>query len=470
MSHIAKATNPRRAQNPLRAVFVVGIVGAVLLVVLMLWLGGLSKRSNALSTKEPVPPINVSVLSVRRHPEVLSRTTRLNNVKAGMAAYTNDLPSGSCTEMTWLGETLTSINTSATMVPGSLVKILVAVAAIKTLGADYTYTTEIRGNLVNGVVGDLYVVGGGDPLLVRRDYVATEKYPTLYPTSLEALIDATVASGVKQITGSVIGVESRYDTQRYVSVWPESFHGVEAGPLGALMSSDAMVAATGMRATNPADGAAMDVSSLLSARGVVVTGSVRVGRVADDLPVLASVVSAPMSDIVTELLVNSDNNTAELILKEMGLKSKGEGSTAAGLTALQEFLQANYKDDVAVLSDGSGLSAQNGATCSLTMKVLADNEDWLLPSLAIAAETGTLRDFFRASPVAGIMRAKTGTLTNVKGLAGYVPVEDDEAVRFSLIMNAPSADQQSVFLAHWNDLAEVMALASAQPSALQLAP
>jgi D-alanyl-D-alanine carboxypeptidase len=68
------------------------------------------------------------------------------------------------------------------------------------------------------------------------------------------------------------------------------------------------------------------------------------------------------------------------------------------------------------------------------------------------------------------MRAKTGTLTNVKGLAGYVPVEDDEAVRFSLIMNAPSADQQSVFLAHWNDLAEVMALASAQPSALQLAP
>jgi serine-type D-Ala-D-Ala carboxypeptidase/endopeptidase (penicillin-binding protein 4) len=470
VSRIVEATNPRRARNPLRAVFVVGIVGALLLVVLMLWLSGLSKRSSALSTKEPVAPINVSVLSVRRHPDVLSRTTRLNNVKAGMAAYTNDLPSGSCTSMTWLGETLTSINTSASMVPGSLVKILVAVAAIKTLGPDYTYTTEIRGNLVNGVVNDLYVVGGGDPLLVRRDYVASEKYPTLYPTSLEALIDAAVASGVKQVTGSVIGVESRYDTQRYVSVWPESFHGVEAGPLGALMSSDAMVAATGMRATNPADGAAMDVSSLLSARGVLVTGSVRVGSVADDLPVLASVVSAPMSDIVTELLVNSDNNTAELLLKEMGLKSKGEGSTAAGLTALQEFLQANYKDDVAVLSDGSGLSAQNGATCSLMMKVLADNEEWLLQSLAIAAETGTLRDFFKTSPVAGIMRAKTGTLTNVKGLAGYVPVEDDEAVRFSLIMNAPSADQQSVFLPHWNDLAEVTALASAQPSALQLAP
>ena len=472
VSHAPEGTGrtPRRAQNPLRAVFVVGVVGAIALAVLMVWLGSLAQRSNTKVTNEPVAPLSVSVLSVRRHPEVLSRTTRINNVKTGMPAYVSDLPAGSCTSMSWLGETLTDVNTAAQMVPGSLVKILTAVAAIKLLGPDYTYTTEVRGDVVNGVVGDLYIIGGGDPLLVRREYIATEKYPTLFPTPLESLIDAVVASGVKQVSGAIVGVEARYDSQRYVSVWPESFRGVESGPLGALMSSDAMVAATGMRTEEPAIGAAMDVGSLLSARGVIVSGATRKGIAPADLALLGSVQSVPMSQIVVEMLVNSDNNTAELLLKELGLQQKGEGSTAAGLTALQEYLQREYPNETTMIFDGSGLSAQNSAACRLVMTLLADNEEWLSDSFAVAAETGTLRDSFKGSPVAGVMRAKTGTLSNVKGLAGYVPVEDSEALRFVLILNAPGADQQSIYVAHWNDLAEVAALASASPSASQLAP
>jgi D-alanyl-D-alanine carboxypeptidase/D-alanyl-D-alanine-endopeptidase (penicillin-binding protein 4) len=137
---------------------------------------------------------------------------------------------------------------------------------------------------------------------------------------------------------------------------------------------------------------------------------------------------------------------------------------------VQEFLKREYSDHTALLSDGSGLSAQNGFTCSFVMDVLSDHEEWLLPSLPIAGESGTLRDMFRTSPIAGIMRAKTGTLSNVKGLAGYVPVEGDDSVQFVLMMNAPSVDQQSVFMPHWNDLAEVTALASSSPSASELAP
>jgi D-alanyl-D-alanine carboxypeptidase/D-alanyl-D-alanine-endopeptidase (penicillin-binding protein 4) len=460
----------RRASNPLRVVIAAGVVGTVLLAILMVWLGNIASRSEALATKEPIAPVSVSVLSVRRHPDVLSRTTRLNTVQSGMDAFVSDLPSGSCTSMTWLNKTLTATNMNATLVPGSLVKVLTAVASMEILGPDFRFVTEVRGSIVNGVVADLFIVGGGDPVLVRSNYPTTEKYPTLYGTTLDTLADSVVASGVRQILGAVVGVESRYDTARFVSVWPETFNGVEAGPLGALMSSDAMVGSTGMRANEPANGAALDFSSLLAARGVSVTGSTRVGQLPDGLTVLATIESAPLSEIVKELLINSDNNTGELLLKEMGFKEKGEGSTAAGITVVQEFLKREYSDHTALLSDGSGLSAQNGFTCSFVMDVLSDHEEWLLPSLPIAGESGTLRDMFRTSPIAGIMRAKTGTLSNVKGLAGYVPVEGDDSVQFVLMMNAPSVDQQSVFMPHWNDLAEVTALASSSPSASELAP
>jgi D-alanyl-D-alanine carboxypeptidase/D-alanyl-D-alanine-endopeptidase (penicillin-binding protein 4) len=463
-------TPSRRASNPLRAVFIVGIVGAIALSALTIFLGNVASRSEALSTKEPVPPLSVSVMSVRRHPDVLSRTTRLNAVRAGLPAFVSDLPTGSCTSMTWLGESLTSVNTTTTMVPGSVVKILTAIVAREVLGPDYRFTTEVRGAVVDGVVGDLFIVGGGDPVLVRNNYPATEKYPTLYGTSLDALADLVVGAGLKSILGAVVGVENRYDTQRFISVWPDSFNAVEAGPLGALISSDAIAGATGTRVAEPANGAALDFSSLLAARGISVTGSTRVGVAPEDLPLVASIQSAPLSDIAIELLVNSDNNTGELLLKELGFTQKGDGSTAAGLTVIQEFLQAKYPNETALLFDGSGLSAQNGFSCDLVITLLADNEEWLLESLPIAGETGTLRDMFKGSPAAGVMRAKTGTLTNVKALAGFVPVEDSEALRFVLILNSRSADQPSIFMPHWNDLAEVTALASASPTAAELAP
>jgi D-alanyl-D-alanine carboxypeptidase len=246
----------RRASNPLRVVIAAGVVGTVLLAILMVWLGNIASRSEALATKEPIAPVSVSVLSVRRHPDVLSRTTRLNTVQSGMDAFVSDLPSGSCTSMTWLNKTLTATNMNATLVPGSLVKVLTAVASMEILGPDFRFVTEVRGSIVNGVVADLFIVGGGDPVLVRSNYPTTEKYPTLYGTTLDTLADSVVASGVRQILGAVVGVESRYDTARFVSVWPETFNGVEAGPLGALMSSDAMVGSTGMRANEPANGAA----------------------------------------------------------------------------------------------------------------------------------------------------------------------------------------------------------------------
>ena len=89
------------------------------------------------------------------------------------------------------------------------------------------------------ITGDVWLVGGGDPLLATQDYVHTFRRPPEPVTSLEALADGVVAAGVTQITGRVVGDESRYDTQRYVASWPARYiRAPEIGPMSALSVND----------------------------------------------------------------------------------------------------------------------------------------------------------------------------------------------------------------------------------------
>ena len=73
------------------------------------------------------------------------------------------------------------------------------------------------------VSGDVWLVGGGDPLLMTDPYVAHFKYQPVTHTSLEALADEIVASGVHEVTGSIVGDDSRYDQLRYLPQWPSRF-------------------------------------------------------------------------------------------------------------------------------------------------------------------------------------------------------------------------------------------------------
>ncbi len=75
------------------------------------------------------------------------------------------------------------------------------------------------------MTGNLYLVGGGDPLLRTADYVATLRYKELIYTHLEDLANAVRAAGVTHVTGAVVGDESRYDTQRYVPTWKPCVRG-----------------------------------------------------------------------------------------------------------------------------------------------------------------------------------------------------------------------------------------------------
>ena len=363
------------------------------------------------------------------------------------------------------------VRSSNAYVPASTTKIVTAAVALDILGPTFTFETHVHGAIdAAGIVGDLYLVGGGDPILVRSEYPPTEKYPTFSGTSLESLADAVVAAGVKQVSGAIVGIDNRYDDKRYVDVWPDEFNSIEAGPLGALMVDDGAILGTGLKPDDPAISAATELRVLLEARGVGVGALSRRDLSVNDTPSIAKVVSAPLTAIISEMLVNSDNNTAELLLKEIGLAKGGAGTTDAGLQVVMSKL-ADWKiDKNVVLFDGSGLASENRISCNVFMSLLT-KFDTTLPSLmATAGQTGTIRDAFTDQPLNGLLRGKTGTLNGVKALVGYVPIDNTDPVIFSLVMNRTGIDNKSSYRPIWYDLADSLSRARATPRADQLVP
>jgi D-alanyl-D-alanine carboxypeptidase len=90
--------------------------------------------------------------------------------------------------------------------------------------------------------------------------------------------------------------------------------------------------------------------------------------------------------------------------------------------------------------------------------------------MAVAGKTGTLREMFLDSPLEGILVGKTGTLNGVKALAGYVPIDGDDPVRFVLLLNKPGIDNKSAYRPVWALLGDGLRRASAGPRTDDLAP
>jgi D-alanyl-D-alanine carboxypeptidase/D-alanyl-D-alanine-endopeptidase (penicillin-binding protein 4) len=192
---------------------------------------------------------------------------------------------------------------------------------------------------------------------------------------------------------------------------------------------------------------------------------------AEGEPVLASVQSAPLSEIVEELLTTSDNVTAELLLKEIGLAATGVGSTAAGVSVIADRLASwGVSTEGLALYDGSGLSSDNRISCSTLVGVLAHlgGTGPVFDGLPVAGETGTLADYFEGTPVEGELRAKTGSLAEARALSGYFPAADGSMLEFSFLVNGEGAKGRSERL--WDELAAALDSYPQGPSAEALAP
>ncbi len=222
-------------------------------------------------------------------------------------------------------------NAELSLVPASNMKLATAAAALLQLGPDYRLTTRVLASRLpvgEELYGDLYLVGGGDPLLYTSEYLATfVRLPSVY-TQIEDLAKQVYDRGLRRINGSIVGVATRYDDRRIASqlISEESYQYV--GPLSALLINDGYTNYAERRdlgtlptpASNPTLFTAAEFDDLLEALDMVITQRPRVAGRDENIRgfiEIARIESAPLSELLLSLLTDSDNTTAELLIKEI---------------------------------------------------------------------------------------------------------------------------------------------------------
>ncbi|MGB0113791.1 MAG: D-alanyl-D-alanine carboxypeptidase/D-alanyl-D-alanine-endopeptidase [Ilumatobacteraceae bacterium] len=481
---------------PLLGLFVVMLIPVALLVALLMWSDGEADEHEAAVDGEssipeappvvaPVQPaLDTSLLAYRRTPALVGSVRDANQLAAAMEQLYVFVGEGSCVAVAVDGRTVSTRNPTTPVIPASTHKLLVATVALDVLGPDHRFTTSVASPpVVDGVIeGDVFLVGGGDPVLTSDDYpIDQDRQPAFNTTSLDALADAFVATGVTTIRGAIVGDGSRFDDERTIESWGPGVALVDAGPIDALVVNDSRRLGRTGRQSDPDTTAAREFARLLGARGVTISNGWDSGTTPPEVGVVASIQSAPLSDILAEMLTTSDNDTAEILLKELGVADAGLGTLAAGLTVIDRTLRGwgVPMDDVRLV-DGSGLSSENRVTCAALLAVLDRAAGTpVAAGLPIAGRTGTLTDEFAGTAVEGRLIAKTGTLGNppadqdppeVKGLAGYLPVESGETLSFAMIITGPGIVTEDGYTGYWTALAERLAAFPADPDRTPLGP
>jgi len=290
----------------------------------------------------------------------------------------------------------------------------VTYAALATLGPDYQIETDAlgQGRLVGTTWrGSLVLQGHGDP--------------TLSQTGLTQLARQVHAAGIRTVSGSVLGDESYFDSRRTAPGWKSSFYINDSAPLSALTVDRTWFHTHHSRA--PAAAAASLFKDALRKQGVTVTGPALRGIANPEAQPLAAVLSPPLAQIVRFMDRESDNFTAELLLKQLGAVDGAVGTSAGGAAQVRATLnEAGIPLAGVRIVDGSGLSQLDRLTARAIVGILqaAWNAPELKPSfvaaLAVAGRSGTLKDRLRGAPARGVVLAKTGTTAIASALSGFV--------------------------------------------------
>ncbi len=355
-------------------------------------------------------------------------------------AVWNHTPRGSCLMVAEGDHVLYERSPDRPVLPASTLKLLTATAALERLGPDTRLPTAVLASAApsGGVVsGNLWLVGGGDPVLGTAAWAAHFTHqPALY-TPLEQLADGVVAAGIREVRGQVIGDDHRFDGQRRVASWPPQYTAQgEVGPLSALTVDDGFAtwSGRGRAFPDPALGAAQVLAGLLQARGVAVGGGAATGAHPVGAAEVASIESPTVGELVASMLRESDNGTAELLLKQ--LATGGQGSTANGLATVRATLgRLGLPLSGVRLIDGSGLGRGNLVTCRLLVALLHRGDPSIETGLAVAGRSGTLAKRFLGTPAAGRLRAKTGSIKGVAALAGHVDTAGGRHLTFAYVIN-----------------------------------
>jgi serine-type D-Ala-D-Ala carboxypeptidase/endopeptidase (penicillin-binding protein 4) len=309
--------------------------------------------------------------------------------------------------------------------PASVQKVLTTTATLDRLGPEARFETAVLvdGETTDGVLhGNLYLRGSGDP--------------SFGTAGLRQLAENVAATGIEQVDGRVFGDETFFDHRRGATGFGISPY---VGPLSGLAFNrgSALPTARGWQ-RNPPAFAAERMRVILRGDDVKVERGGRSGDTPDAATTIAVAGSPSLETLVRHTNHVSDNYYAEMLLKGLGARSGGAGSTTAGARVAAAF--AREHDVQARIVDGSGLSRGNSISPRDVGRLLveAQDEPWFDPfyrSLPLAGKSGTLDKRMRRTAASGRCRAKTGTLAGVSALAGYCKTRGGKRAVFALLMN-----------------------------------
>jgi len=392
-----------------------------------------------------------------------------------------------------------SLNHSSLMMPASVNKLFVSAAAFRQLGVNYRFQTSIYGDSIDNlgrIKGDLYLKGFGDPELkaadlealayrlramglkqVSGDLIADAGYfdttsfgygwmwdegPYAYnaPVSALSLNRNTFEIGLRpgarpgriprgeinprtaylsidnKATTIKAGNKARIKADR-------SFTG--AGDLVSItgtMAADEGTSYLVRTVTNPPLYCGTVFREALVRNGIQVMGTVKIGTVPSDKPELSWHASPPLYQIIRGMNKESDNFTAEMLFRQLGNGQDSITSDPAKNNKLTEMLKdMGFGEESFRIADGSGLSRYNLCSAEQLVKVLTEVyrdpalRPELLASLPIAGADGTLSRRLMEDEYKGIIRAKTGTLTGVSSLAGFVSSPNNKTYCFAIMFN-----------------------------------
>ena len=383
--------------------------------------------------------------------------------------------------------------------PASTFKLLVAAAALETLGPDYRFDTTLEALDVprdGTVAGDVYLVGNGDPTLRADD--------------LAAAAGALAQAGVQRVTGGVVADGSAFSGPEVNAAWdPDDLqYGFAAG--ASALSVDEGTVEFHIVPTSPGAAARIEVrppNDDVRISGAVTTsyattltidrapasnaftfgGTIAVGaeqsfwRPLIDLPRYAAAVertalvrrgidvagssgvgvaplagtvlwrhrSKPLHEILGEMLFESDNHEAEQLLRALGTRAATTGNPLSGGTVERDVLRRlGVPDDGLRIVDGSGLAATDriaplSLATLLARAALSPNGPVLIRALPRVGIEGTVRRRDLTTAL-GRARAKSGHIEDVNALAGYVQTKRHGRVAFAIIVNDRRADDGPV--------------------------
>jgi D-alanyl-D-alanine carboxypeptidase/D-alanyl-D-alanine-endopeptidase (penicillin-binding protein 4) len=306
-----------------------------------------------------------------------------------------------------------AMNPEVPLEPASTEKLPVAMTALRRLGGGFRTHTDVlgQGSLIGGTWrGKLILKGYGDP--------------TLSSAGLDALARAVHRHGITAISGGVVGDESYFDGLRTCPGWKASFAKNESPLLSALVVDRGLL--DGAATNQPALAAAILFTRALQKAGVSVGGRPAVGHAAPTAVELVRRASPPLTRLLSVMDTWSDNFIAETLLKQLGARVAGRGTTGGGAGVVSATLAADEVPLAGVrIVDGSGLSTLNRLTArslAAMLETVWHRPDLraLLNTFAVAGSTGTLRHRLLDVPRHDLIRGKTGTTDNSSALAGFV--------------------------------------------------